>query len=264
MPPARILLYAASLGAAVFAVRAALIAPVALPYALLASMAYVGLVLTGVFVLRLRVFVDAIVRGPSGARGVALTFDDGPDPVWTRKVLDALDAAGGAKATFFVIAKKAEAHADLVKEIVARGHLVGLHSYAHDRLFSLRSEKRVRADLERGLTVLEEVTGERPLLFRPPIGHTNPVIARVADQLDLVTVGWSVSARDGTAAASVEGAVRRVARGVKDGAIVLMHDASERGDREPVGPKALPEVLRAIEDARLAVVPLTDWLAPDA
>src|SRR5262249_55781480 len=122
---------------------------------------YVALVLSGVFVLRLRVFVDAVVHGPRGARGVALTFDDGPDPIWTPRVLEALDAAK-AKATFFLIGRKAEAHPELVRAISARGHAIGLHSYEHDRLVALRSRKRVRADLERGIRVLEAITGERP------------------------------------------------------------------------------------------------------
>jgi peptidoglycan/xylan/chitin deacetylase (PgdA/CDA1 family) len=239
--------------------RAVLIAPPGVGVAVAALSAYVGFVLWGVLSIRLRMFVDALVRGPSAARGVALTFDDGPDPETTPMVLDALDKAS-AKATFFVIAKKAEAHPEVLREILRRGHEVGLHSYAHDRLFSLRSEARVRADLERGAEVLEELTGQRPLFFRPPIGHTNPIIARVADALDLVTVGWSVSARDGLANAVPRSIVNRVRRGLADGAIVLMHDASERGDHVPAGVIALPEVLKAAYQEQLPVVTLGSWL----
>src|SRR5687767_9203506 len=109
MPPARVVLYAASAAVLVVAVRAVIVAPPPMHWIALALGAYLGLILWGVLALRLRLFVDAIVRGPRGARGVALTFDDGPDPVWTPRVLDALDAAN-VKATFFVIAKKAEKH----------------------------------------------------------------------------------------------------------------------------------------------------------
>jgi len=259
VPPARVLLYAASLGLVVLAARSVLIGPPAVPVAVGVLVAYFALIVSGVLALRLRMFVDAVVQGPPTARGVALTFDDGPDPKTTPIVLDALDASK-AKATFFVIAKKAEEHPEVLREIVRRGHEIGLHSYTHDRLFSLRSEAYVRADLERGSRVLEALTGQRPLFFRPPVGHTNPTIARVADALDLVTIGWSVSARDGFASAVPRRIVNRIRRGLADGAIVLMHDAAERGGRIPAGVIALPEVLRAAWNEQLPVVTVGSWL----
>jgi peptidoglycan/xylan/chitin deacetylase (PgdA/CDA1 family) len=259
MPPARALLYAATLAVLVMAARAVLIGPPSLVLAIAAFVAYVGLVTTGVLVLGLRMFTDAVTRGPKGVRGIALTFDDGPDPQTTPRVLDALDAAG-AKATFFVIGRKAEAHPEIVREILRRGHAVGMHSYAHDRLFSFRSEKVVRADLERGLAAIAAVTGVRPRLFRPPIGHTNPIIARVADELDLVVVGWTVSAHDGTARAKVADVVARVSSRLADGAIVLLHDASERGDHAPTAASALPHIMDRARENRLDVVPLAAWI----
>ena len=259
MPIARAVLYAATAAVVVLALRSVLFAPPPLAWSLGVLLAYLALLLSGVFVLRWRVFADAVIRGPKDARGVALTFDDGPDPVWTPRVLDLLDASS-SKATFFLIGRKAEVHADVVREIIRRGHAIGVHSYEHDRLFSLRTERRVRADLERALATLEKITGKRPALFRPPIGHTNPTIARVADALDLVVVGWSVSGRDGTARARPDAVLARVRTGMQDGAIVLLHDAAERGTHEPAGARALPEILRAIHAANLEVVPLSAWL----
>ena len=259
MPPARIVFYAATAAALLLTFRAVFLAPPPLGWAIIAAAGYVALVLASVFVLRLRVFVDAVVRGPRGARGVALTFDDGPDATWTRRVLDLLDGAN-AKATFFVIGRKAEAEAELTREIVARGHTLGVHSYAHDRLFSLRSERRVREDLERAIAVLEKITGARPTLFRPPIGHTNPTIARVADALDLTVIGWTIGARDGMRGAQPDDVVARVRTRIDDGAIVLLHDAAEAGDYEPAGPRALPQILSVIAKAKLPIVPLARWL----
>jgi peptidoglycan/xylan/chitin deacetylase (PgdA/CDA1 family) len=260
MPPARALLYAATLAVLVMAARAVLIGPPRLASSLIALVLYVALVTVGVLVLRLRMFVDALTHGPREARGVALTFDDGPDPTTTPLVLDALDAAG-VKGTFFVIGKKAEAHPEVVRDILRRGHAVGLHSYAHDRLFSLRSARAVRADLVKGIDAIAQITGVRPRLFRPPIGHTNPTIARVADELDLVVVGWSVSARDGTRRARAAEVVARVASRLEGGAIVLLHDAAERGDHAPTAPRTLREIVLAARENRLDVVPLGDWLA---
>jgi peptidoglycan/xylan/chitin deacetylase (PgdA/CDA1 family) len=258
MPPARVLVYLATVAVLVMSFRAVLAGPPPLAWAVLALAAYAALLLGGVMVLRWRVFADAVVRGPRGARGVALTFDDGPDPKWTPRVLATL-AKHGAKATFFVVGKKAEAHPEVVRAILDAGHAVGLHSYAHDRLFALRREARVREDLQRGLQVLEELTGERPTLFRPPIGHTNPIIARVADALDLTVVGWTLSGRDGVASARAGDVVARVRRDLRDGVIVLLHDAPEKGTREPAAVKALPAILDAIAAERLDVVPLAPW-----
>jgi len=263
MPPFRFFLYAFSLAVAVLAARTVLIEPPPLWAALCAAALYLTFILLGVFNLKWRVFADAVIEGPRDARGVALTFDDGPDPVWTPRVLDALDRAQ-AVATFFVIGKKAEKHPELVRAMLARGHTVGLHSYAHDRLFSLRGERRVRDDLTRGVHVLTEITGETPVLFRPPIGHTNPIIARVAESLDLTVVGWSVSGRDGLRGADPRAISQRIRRGLRDGAIVLLHDAAERGDHEPAGVKALPDVLATIADAQLPIVALSAFVAEDA
>jgi peptidoglycan/xylan/chitin deacetylase (PgdA/CDA1 family) len=191
---------------------------------------------------------------------VALTFDDGPHPRWTLRVLDLL-AERGAHATFFLMGRKAEAYPEVVRAILERGHSVGLHSYAHDRFFALRGERRVREDLERGIAALEKITGRRPALFRPPIGHTNPVIARVADSLDLVVVGWTIAGRDGVARARPDAVAARVRRDLCDGAIVLLHDAPERGDREPAAVRALPAILDAIFAERLDIVPVSRWVA---
>src|ERR1700687_1518645 len=112
MPPARAGFYAATLGVLVLTARAAIAGrpPLAVSVGVLA--AYLGFVFVGVLWLRLRVFADALTRGPAGARGVALTFDDGPHPLFTRKVLDVLEKAG-ARATFFVIARKAEENPEI-------------------------------------------------------------------------------------------------------------------------------------------------------
>lgn len=258
MPAARVVLYAATCVALAVVLRSILGKPPPLALAISLSVAYVALFMAGVLFIRLRMFVDALVRGPKGARGVALTFDDGPHPVHTRKVLEVLDEHG-AKATFFVVAKKAEQHPTLVKEILARGHALGLHSYAHPRLMAMWPAGRIRADLEKGIETLERISGKRPSLYRPPIGHSSPSLARVVEELDLVTVGWTVSGHDGVASAREERVASRVTDALADGVIVALHDAPEHGDREPAGVRALPEILAAARAAKLEIMPLPAW-----
>jgi peptidoglycan-N-acetylglucosamine deacetylase len=264
MPPARAALYAATAGVLGATGYVVMRGPPAIGWSALLLAGYTALLLSGVMVLRLRVFVDALVRGPRGARGVALTFDDGPHPRWTPRILEIL-ARRGVRATFFVVGRKVEDHPEVLRAIVAAGHGVGLHSYAHDRLFALRGEGRVRDDLDRGVAALERVLGRRPLLFRPPIGHTNPTIARVVDALGLVVVGWTLTGRDGLARARPEDVATRVRRDLRDGAIVLLHDAPERGDREPAAVRALPAILDAMAAGGLEAVPVENWVdAPGA
>jgi peptidoglycan/xylan/chitin deacetylase (PgdA/CDA1 family) len=262
MPPARLATYGASFGVLLLTVWSVLVRPPALGWAIVALGGYVALITCGVVKLRWRVFVDAVVRGPRDARGVVLTFDDGPHPRWTARILQLLSEYG-ATATFFVVGRKVEEHPDVVRSILDHGHAVELHSYAHDRLFSLRGEERVRQDLERGMAAVQKATGRRPALFRPPIGHTNPIVARIADDLDLTVVGWTIAGRDGVAWARPSDVAARVRRELRDGAIVLLHDAPERGDREPAAVRALPAILDAIAARGLEIVPLAGWIDGD-
>jgi peptidoglycan-N-acetylglucosamine deacetylase len=259
VPPARLVLYVASIGALGLTARSLLVRPIPVMWAAAAVVAYLLLIGAGVVFLRLQMFVDVIWRGPPGARGVALTFDDGPSPDHTPKVLDLLDGAG-AKATFFVIGHKAEKYPSIVRDIVDRGHALGLHGHAHDRFFALRSPAFVRADLEREIAALERIIGDRPLIFRPPIGHSSPRIAKVVDALDLVVVGWGVRAMDGLGNARPERLAERVSSSLRDGLIVQLHDAAERSEHEPASVRALPAILEAMRERRLAGVRVDAWV----
>jgi peptidoglycan/xylan/chitin deacetylase (PgdA/CDA1 family) len=258
MTTGRALLGVATATALALTLRSLLGSPVPLWFSLGALGAYAGLIAWGVLDPSLEMFASVVWRGPEGARGVALTFDDGPHPSFTRSILDTLDAAG-AQATFFVIGEKGAREPELLRELVARGHLVGVHGEHHDRLLSLRSAARVRADLARSVEFLAATTGARPRLYRPPVGQTNPRIARIAAELGLTIVGWSVRGRDGVRAdaARVAG---RVVSGLQDGAIVLLHDAAERDDHEPAARAALPAILAAMRERGLEPVRLDAWI----
>ena len=259
MPVARIAFWVATAGALALLARTLWIGPPPLWVAAAASAAYVGLLLVGVLVLRLGMYVDVVVRGPGDARGVALTFDDGPHPEHTARVLDLLRDAG-VRATFFVVGEKAERHPDVVRRMVREGHAVGTHSYSHDRFLSSRSPKRIERDLVRSLDVLEGLTGKRPTLFRPPVGHSTPRLASVVRKLGLDVVGWTERGLDGLRTARSDRVAARLTGALEDGAILLLHDAAERDDFVPASLDALPLVLANMRERGLEGVTVERWV----
>src|SRR5579875_72361 len=124
---------------------------------------------------------------------VLLTFDDGPDPEWTPRLLDAL-AELDARATFFPIASRAAAHPRIFTRILAEGHAVGLHCDRHVR-HSEQERESVRVDSERALAVLERL-GATPTLWRTPWGDEAPFTRELAAEFDLEIVGWTIDTHD--------------------------------------------------------------------
>lgn len=258
MPPARILLFVATFGGIALMFRSLFGEPVPLEYAVSAMIGYIGLNTLGVLKPQLEMFGDVLWRGEAD-QGVVLTFDDGPHPEHTPKVLQILEDHD-VKATFFVVGRKAKLYPELIREIHQRGHTLGLHGYQHDRLFSWKTPKYVQEDIERTQRVIEEACGERPALFRPPIGHVSSRTAAGAKRARVTLVAWSAKGRDGIADADPEQVLERLRAGIKPGAILLLHDAAERDDFEPVCAAILPELLSAIQAAGLSVVPLVSFL----
>jgi len=177
----------------------------------------------------------------SNANGVALTFDDGPDPHTTPLVLDRLDQLSLA-ATFFCLGEQVVSHPELVSEIRDRGHQVETHGFRHEHHF-VRSPRWVRADLNSAMDAMEQV-GIHPRWFRPPFGQTTGATMVEARRHHLRLVLWSAWGRewDEPDASSV---ARRVRAGVGPGGIVLLHDAdvqsppgSSRRATEALGPIA--------------------------
>lgn len=179
--------------------------------------------------------VRSVCALPSGANRVAFTFDDGPDPVTTPKIL-ALLAAHDAHATFFVVGERAEQYPELVARIVREGHAVGSHTFTHSHAFHFGSPAKQRADVQRGIDVVAKITGERPLLFRPPQGLRTPLLRdALASMKDLVCVTWTERGLDamGRPARAI---VHRLEHTVRPGAILTLHDGAGLGgtlDRAP-------------------------------
>ncbi len=176
---------------------------------------------------------------------LALTFDDGPDPEWTPRLLDVLDGAG-ARATFFPIASRAAAHPELIGRILAGGHQVGLHCDEHVR-HSERSIAWCRQDTARALRLLRSV-GVRPTLWRTPWGDTASWSAQVAEDNQLRIVGWTVDTHDWRGD-TAEQMLRATRDDLRDGAIVLAHDGIGPGARRADARETIEYVALAAEHA---------------
>jgi peptidoglycan/xylan/chitin deacetylase (PgdA/CDA1 family) len=249
--PLRAVFYTAT-GGAIVAGTATLIGHGPPPVVTGASLAaYLGLVALAVTEPRSRIFGDVVARVPAG---IALTFDDGPHPVFTRKVMDALEARN-ARGTFFMIGRKMRAHPDVVREVIARGHAVGAHGFSHDRLYAMRSFGWLEKDADEEERVWEEVVGRLPVLYRPPIGLVNPRIVRLAAERDRKIIAWTIRPRDGLARTPARTVAERVTTRLHAGDIVLLHDTAEDDTREPAALAALPTILDAA--ARLGLTPGT-------
>lgn len=174
----------------------------------------------GVLWLRANYFLKAVhtVQVPY----VLLTFDDGPDPETTPKILKALNE-NDIKALFFIVGTKAEKHPDLLKQIQDEGHLIGNHTYSHPNLFALLPGKRVREEIEKGKAIIKRITGLETVWFRPPIGYTNPIIARVTRSMKLAIVGWNKRSFD-TVYKDAQKLEERLLKLTKPGSIILLHD----------------------------------------
>src|SRR5512138_1512141 len=145
MPLARILLWVATVGALTLALRSVAMGPPPFWFAMAITFGYLALCGFGIVFPRCEMYADVIASGPKGKNRVALTFDDGPDPATTPKVLQALRQYG-FRATFFVIARKAEQQPELIDAILDDGHELALHGYAHDRLTAWRVPVRIVED----------------------------------------------------------------------------------------------------------------------
>lgn len=179
-----------------------------------------------------------------GARCVALTFDDGPTPDVTPKVLDILRAKG-VRATFFFVGSQVEANPELARLVRNEGHAIGNHTYSHPPLFCFLTPGRLREELIRGQDAIRQATGETPRHFRSPVGLRHPLLAPTLELMGLDFILWSIRSYD-TWPQSVESLSQRILDRVHPGAIVLLHDRPGRGS------SAMLEVLPGIIDQLLA------------
>ena len=187
---------------------------------------------------------------------VAMTIDDGPDPLVTPQVLNILERHA-VHATFFCIGDKAARYPELCREIVCRGHALENHSQHHRHTFAFMGYSGFMRELQSGQDTLAAITGQRPVFFRAPAGLRNPLLDPVMQRLGLQLASWSVRGFD-TRIGDAERVKSRLLRGLRPGAILLLHDgnAALTAAGIPVILEVLPAVLAAAAAAKLNFVTL--------
>lgn len=199
--------------------------------------------------------------GDGGPRKVAITFDDGPDPVWTPRILKIL-ASRGVKATFFMIGREMEENSDLVSRVLKEGHEIGNHSFTHPNLAKV-PDARIALELNATQRLLESITGRSTSLFRPPYNAdsrpTDPAelrAIRVAQELGYTTVLENIDPRDWQQPGARE-LLRRVKDARPEGNILLLHDGG--GNRQQTV-EALPAIIDYLHERGDEIVTVSELM----
>lgn len=187
--------------------------------AALATAAYQSMAPTGQWYGR------AFTSAPRGTKQLALTYDDGPNDAHTQRLLEVL-AKHNVHATFFLIGRYVQQRPGLAREILAAGHAIGNHTFTHPLLI-FQSAAEVRRQLSDTAHALQDALGQPVTLFRPPFGGRRPAVLRIARELGLTPVMWSVTGYDWNAPPAAE-IVSKVSQQIAGGDVILLHDGGHK------------------------------------
>jgi len=206
------------------------------------------------------VWAKTLWRAPQETSLVALTFDDGPDPKATPKILEIL-AEQKISAAFFVVGQRARAHPELIERLHREGHLICNHSDTHPMDFHFRLWSTHRQEIQACNETIASAIGQEPTLFRSPQGIKNPALGDVLRELDMTAVGWQVRGLD-SISGDAHAIERRIVGGAKAGGVILLHDGGGFGGRPNRDPtiEALPRLIEGLQARGLAFARLDELL----
>lgn len=187
----------------------------------------------------IRLFGIGVYKKGALSRGIALTFDDGPDPEYTPRLLDLLKRHK-IKATFFVLGSKAEKYPELIARMHEEGHLVGVHNYVH-WANALMTPKRVRVQLNHSVDVIESITGERTIYYRPPWGVINIFDFLLMKRFRMIL--WSIIVGDWRNGGDKRKIKQRLLSKLKGGAVIVLHDSGQTFGADRDAPTYMLEAL---------------------
>jgi peptidoglycan/xylan/chitin deacetylase (PgdA/CDA1 family) len=189
-------------------------------------------------------------------REIALTFDDGPDPIVTPRVLDVLDQYQ-AKASFFCVGSKAAVYPAIIQDMVRRGHSVENHTHRHPAAFATYGVGRLRREIEESQKTLTEICGRKPAFFRAPAGVRSPLLDPVLARLGLQYVSWTRRGFD-TVDHNPLTVLNRLSHKLAAGDVLALHDGPPKAARNkaPVVLEVLPRLMDKVEARKLKPVSL--------
>ncbi|MED1203644.1 polysaccharide deacetylase family protein [Heyndrickxia acidicola] len=186
---------------------------------------------------------EIILHGPTNRKQVALTFDDGPDDVWTPKILDTLKQLN-VKGTFMCVGQRVQQNPNVLQRMVREGHVIGNHTWSHPNLTKIPINE-VKDQIERTANEVYRIAKVRPILFRPPYGALNIEVIRKIIQLKDKIIYWDVDSLDWAGLTGPQVAANILAH-VRPGAIILQHCAGGRGESLRDTVEALPYVVQTL------------------
>jgi peptidoglycan/xylan/chitin deacetylase (PgdA/CDA1 family) len=220
---------------------------------IIASISYIALLGAGSYFISMNFYIRSINQLPlirvdlfqakgniiqQRGKNIVLSFDDGPHFKNTPILLDILKKYD-IKATFFLIGKNAKDHASITKRIAVEGHQIGNHSYHHRNTFSIQKNKLIANEINISNNIIKEITGQKPIYFRPPFGVTNPRVAAAIQATGMTSVGWNVRSYD-TVAKDEKKLLQSIIKKTRSGSIILLHEKCD------ITIKILPELIHQL------------------
>lgn len=187
---------------------------------------YEGLQVYGASIIRSDFFTKAHCGADTLLKEISITFDDGPHPEFTPRVLSTL-ADFNAPAAFFLIGSKIQGNEDILRRMDAAGHEIGNHSYTHSYFIDFKRCAGFMDELNRTADAIFKVINKRVKFFRPPFGVTTPQVALASEALSYDVIGWNVRSLD-TSINDEDRLAERVREQIRPGSVILFHDTSDK------------------------------------
>ncbi|MGG1675706.1 polysaccharide deacetylase family protein [Neobacillus sp. NRS-1170] len=188
------------------------------------------------------VFGIGALKRKAYSEKIAFTFDDGPNPIYTPQLLDLLKI-NKIKATFFVVGSKAEKYPELIARMHNEGHLIGMHNYVHQSNWVM-APWTLRRHLSKTASIIENITGERPVYYRPPWGLLTLLDFLLMKKYKIIH--WSVMAEDWSSTGGSEKVKKRLLGNIKRGDVILLHDCGETPGADEDAPMNTIHALKVV------------------
>ena len=199
---------------------------------------------------------EVIKHGPRNKKSLAITFDDGPHPRFTPAILDILKKYD-IKATFFVLGKHAEYYPNTLIQVKEAGHEIGNHSYSHVNLTQI-SNNKIENEFDKTQNIIYEITGAIPKIFRPPFGHHNESIRKIASDNNCKIILWTnTQDTKDWAHPGKNKIVNTVLSNIQNGDIILFHDYVD-SENETI--EALDEIIPKLKEEGYNFVTITEMI----